>query len=140
IGVFASGAGAGYFASLVKDEPIASYDEMKSEIYNYEETSKIYFADNKYMGDITAPLQREEINLDDIAPILIDAVLAIEDKDFYVHNAIPPKTTARAAVQQFSGTEVQRGARTLTLPLYKNKMFTTEVSFERTTEEILLVL
>ena len=40
IGVFASGAGAGYFASLVKDEPIASYDEMKSEIYNYEETSK----------------------------------------------------------------------------------------------------
>src|SRR5690625_6844716 len=51
IGVFASGAGAGYFASLVKDEPIADYDEMKNEIYNYEETSKIYFADNKYMGE-----------------------------------------------------------------------------------------
>src|SRR5690625_2172379 len=51
IGVVASGAGAGYFASLVKDEPIADYDEMKNEIYNYEETSKIYFADNKYMGE-----------------------------------------------------------------------------------------
>src|SRR5699024_11482106 len=63
IGVFASGAGAGYFDSLVKDEPIEDYDEMKNEIYNYEENSKIYFADNKYMGDITAPLQREEINL-----------------------------------------------------------------------------
>src|SRR5699024_4888209 len=79
--VFASGAGAGYFASLVTDETIASSDEMKSDIYIYEETSNIYFADNKYMGDITAPLQREETNLDDIATILIDAVLATEDKD-----------------------------------------------------------
>src|SRR5699024_11457284 len=76
---------------------------LKSEIYNYEETSKIYFADNKYMGDITAPLQREEINLDDIAPILIDAVLATEDKDFYEHNGIVPKAIARAAFQEFSG-------------------------------------
>src|SRR5699024_9297231 len=84
------------FCFTCKDEPIADYDEMKNEIYNYEETSKIYFADNKYMGDITAPLQREEINLDDIAPILIDAVLATEDKYFYEHNGIVPKAIARA--------------------------------------------
>lgn len=140
IGVFASGAGAGYFASLVKDEPIASYDEMKSEIYNYEETSKIYFADNKYMGDITAPLQREEINLDDIAPILIDAVLATEDKDFYEHNGIVPKAIARAAFQEFSGAEVQTGGSTLTQQLIKNQMLTNEVSFERKAKEILLAL
>src|SRR5690625_1428435 len=90
IGVFACGAGAGYFASLVKDEPIASYDEIKSEIYNYEETSKIYFADNKYMGDITAPLQREEINLDDIAPILIIALLATKDIELFYNIDIDP--------------------------------------------------
>src|SRR5699024_2453986 len=131
IGVFASGAGAGYFASLVKDEPIASDDEMKREIYNYKETSKIYFADNKYMVDITDPLQREEINLDDIAPILIDAVLATEDKDFYEHDGIVPKAMARAALQEFSAAVVQTGGSTLTQQLIKNQMLTYEVSFER---------
>src|SRR5699024_12094177 len=107
IGGFASGAGAGYIASLVKDEPIASYDEMKSKIYKYEETSKIYFADNKYMGDITAPLHREEINLDDIAPILIDAVQAKEDKNFYEHNGIDHKALERDAFQEISDAELQ---------------------------------
>src|SRR5690625_2929177 len=48
--LFAGGAGAGYFASLVKDEPIRSYDDMRKDIYNYEETSKLYFANNKYIG------------------------------------------------------------------------------------------
>ncbi|MEH7276950.1 hypothetical protein, partial [Neobacillus vireti] len=28
-GAFATGVGAGYFASLVKDEPVRSYDSMK---------------------------------------------------------------------------------------------------------------
>ena len=92
------------------------------------------------MGDITAPLQREEINLDDIAPILIDAVLATEDKYFYEHNGIVPKAIARAAFQEFSGAEVQTGGSTLTQQLIKNQMLTNEVSFERKAKEILLAL
>lgn len=35
---FAGGIGAGYFASLVKDEPVRSYESMEQDIYNYEET------------------------------------------------------------------------------------------------------
>lgn len=58
--MFVSGAGAGYFASLVKDEPLRSYEEMKSDIYNYEETSKLYFAGEKYIGDIRAEIHREK--------------------------------------------------------------------------------
>ena len=41
---FVVGIGAGYFASLVKDEPVRSFAAMKQDIYNYEETSKLYFA------------------------------------------------------------------------------------------------
>src|SRR5690625_7180339 len=101
---------------------------MKNEIYNHEQPSKIYFADNKYMGDITAPLEREEINLDDIAPILIDAVLATEDKYFYERNGIVPKAIARAAFQEVAGAEVYTGGSTLTQQLMKNQMLTNEVS------------
>lgn len=42
-GAFAGGVGAGYFASLVKDEPVRSYDSMKKDIYNYTETSDLFF-------------------------------------------------------------------------------------------------
>src|SRR5699024_341979 len=50
--LFGGSVAAGYFASLVKDEPIRDYESMKKDIYNYEETSKLYFADEIYMGDV----------------------------------------------------------------------------------------
>src|SRR5699024_3366195 len=77
--VFAGAVGAGYFASLVKDEPIRNYDEMKRDIYNYEETSEIYFANKKYIGKVQAELFREEVALENIAEPLIQAVIATED-------------------------------------------------------------
>ena len=49
---FAGGVGAGYFASLVKDEPVRSYEGMKKDIYNYEETSELYFANDVYLGKL----------------------------------------------------------------------------------------
>src|SRR5690625_7032106 len=91
VAVFAGGAGAGYCASLVKDEPLRDYDEMQRDIYNYEETSKLYFAGEKYIGDIRADLHREEVALDDISPTLVNAVIATEDDLFYEHNGIVPK-------------------------------------------------
>src|SRR5699024_6393062 len=81
--IFAGGVGAGYFASLVKDEPIRDYDEMRKDIYNYEETSKLYFANKKYIGDIRADIHREEIKLKDVSETLIEAVIATEDELFY---------------------------------------------------------
>lgn len=140
VAAFTTATGAGYFASLIKDEPIKSNEEMKRDIYNYEETSKIYFADNKYIGDISAPLQREEIALDKISPILIDAVLATEDQKFYEHNGIVPKAIARAIFQEVSGADVQTGGSTLTQQLIKNQMLSNEVSFDRKAKEILLAI
>src|SRR5688572_23391522 len=61
---FAGGLGAGYFASLVKDEPVRPYEVMADDIYNYEETSKLYFADNIYIGNVQSDLFREETTLD----------------------------------------------------------------------------
>src|SRR5699024_6207332 len=97
--VFAGGVGAGYFASLVKDEPIRDYEEMRKDIYNYEETSKLYFADEKYIGDIRADLHREEVKLDDISEALQQAVIATEDELFYEHNGVVPKAIVRALFQ-----------------------------------------
>src|SRR5690625_5325419 len=58
--VFLGAVGAGYFASLVKDEPIRSYASMERDIYNYEETLNIYFAYYLYIGDYRSDFYRED--------------------------------------------------------------------------------
>ncbi|MEN1968195.1 transglycosylase domain-containing protein [Lentibacillus sp. N15] len=139
-GVFAFGVGAGYFASLVKDEPIRSYSSMETSIYNYEETSKLYFADNKYIGDIRSDLHRDEVDLKNVSDTLINAVIATEDESFRKHNGVVPKAIVRALMQEATNSEVKTGGSTLTQQLIKNQILTNEVSFERKAKEILLSL
>ncbi|WP_047985116.1 transglycosylase domain-containing protein [Ornithinibacillus californiensis] len=137
---FGVGIGFGYFASLVKDEPIRPYESMEKDIYNYEETSKLYFAGDVYIGDIQSDLHREETKLEDISETLIDAVIATEDETFNEHNGIVPKAIIRALVQEFTNSEMKSGGSTLTQQLIKNQILTNEVSFERKAKEILLAM
>jgi penicillin-binding protein 1B len=139
-GSFATGVGAGYFASLVKDEPVRSYDSMKKDIYNYTETSEFYFDDNIYLGKLHADLEREEVTLDNVSDDLVNAVVATEDEYFYKHNGVVPKAVFRAVFQEVTNSAVQSGGSTLTQQLIKNQILTNEVSFQRKANEILLAL
>ncbi|WP_330948685.1 transglycosylase domain-containing protein [Virgibacillus sp. MG-45] len=139
-GFFGLGLGAGYFAALVKDEPIRSYESMEKDIYNYEETSKLYFANNVYIADISSDLHREETSLENVAPILIDAVIATEDEYFNEHKGVVPKAIVRAIIQEVLNMDMKSGGSTLTQQLIKNQILTNEVSFERKAKEILLAL
>jgi penicillin-binding protein 1B len=137
---FAGGVGAGYFASLVKEEPIRPYDQMKKDIYNYEETSQLYFADDVYLGKLRTDLEREEVKLNDVSKHLRNAVIATEDEYFKEHNGVVPKAIMRAVLQEFTNSSTQSGGSTLTQQLIKNQILTNEVSFERKAKEILLAL
>ncbi|MDQ0221097.1 penicillin-binding protein [Peribacillus cavernae] len=137
---FAGGVGAGYFASMVKDEPVRTKSELKKDIYNYEETSEIYFANQVYLGKLKTDLEREEITLDKVSKHLANAVIATEDEYFYEHDGVVPKAIMRAIFQEFTNSAVQSGGSTLTQQLIKNQVLTNEVSFERKAKEILLAL
>lgn len=136
--VFVGSIGAGYFASLVKEEPLTPKDEMVSMVHNYEETSKLYFAGNQYLGKMRTDLERTETTLDKVAPTLIDAVIATEDENFYQHNGIVPKAVLRGLAQDISNSDSQTGGSTLTQQLIKNQILTNEVSYERKAKELLL--
>lgn len=138
--LFVGGAGAGFFASLVMNEPIRSKDDMRMDIYNYEEITEIYFANNVFLGDLPSELERREIELKDISEHLINAIIATEDEYFFEHHGIVPKAILRATYQEFSNSSVQTGGSTLTQQLIKNQILTNEVSFERKAKEILLAM
>ncbi|WP_411738775.1 transglycosylase domain-containing protein [Peribacillus sp. S4] len=137
---FAGGVGAGYFAALVNDEPVRSKEDLKKDIYNYEETSEVYFADEVYLGKLKSDLEREEVSIDKVSKHLKNAVIATEDEYFYEHDGVVPKAILRAIYQEFSNATVQSGGSTLTQQLIKNQILTNEVSFDRKAKEILLAL
>jgi penicillin-binding protein len=113
---------------------------MKSDIYNYEETSEVYFASNVYLGKLNADIEREEVKLEDVSQHLINAIIATEDELFYEHDGVVPKAIMRALFQEFTNAPVQTGGSTLTQQLIKNQVLTNEVSFDRKAKEILLAL
>src|SRR5699024_8271961 len=113
LAVFAGGVGAGYFASLVKDEPIPSYKEKEIDIFDYEQTSKLYFDDDKLIGNIKADIHREKFSVDKAPDVLVDAVIATEDDLFYEHHGVVPKAVIRAMYQEATGAESSSGGSTL---------------------------
>ncbi|MEQ6388715.1 transglycosylase domain-containing protein [Bacillaceae bacterium S4-13-58] len=139
-GFFGLGVGSGYFASLVKDEPLRSPEDMRKSIYNYEETTDVYFADGIYLGQLRSDLYREEIKLEDVSEHLKNAVIATEDEYFNEHYGVVPKAILRALFQEATNSSVKSGGSTLTQQLIKNQILTNEVSFERKAKEILLAL
>ena len=139
-GIFAGSVGAGYFASLVKDEPLRSKEEMREQIFNYEETSEIYFANDIYIGKLRTDLERRETSLATISPLVINAVLATEDEYFREHKGIVPKAVLRGLLQDVTNSSTQTGGSTLTQQLIKNQILTNEVSYERKAKEILLAM
>jgi len=140
LGVFGLSVGAGYFASLVKEEPLRAKEEMRSAVFNYEETSEVYFAGDVYLGKLRTDLERTETNLSEVSPYVIDAVLATEDEYFEVHNGIVPKAIFRGLLQDVANSDTQTGGSTLTQQLIKNQILTNEVSYERKAKEILLAM
>lgn len=135
--VFAFGAGAGYFASLVRNEPIMSYAQMKNDIYNYSETSEIYFAHNVLLGKMPTDLERVPVKLDAISKYVKKAIVATEDQYFYQHHGVVPKAVMRALFQEITNAPVITGGSTLTQQLVKNQILTPEVSFKRKAKEML---
>lgn len=138
--VFVGSVGAGYFASLVDEEPLRKEAEMRSSIFSYEETSEVYFANNVYLGKLRTDLQRKETKLESVSPLVLDAVYATEDEYFNVHDGVVPKAIFRGLIQDVTNSDNQTGGSTLTQQLIKNQILTNEVSYERKAKEILLAL
>lgn len=140
ITLFVGAAGAGFFISLVEDQVAYSKEEFTEQIYNYEEVSHIYFANNEYLGEIPADLERKEIPLEEISDHLIHAIIATEDNHFFEHQGIVPKALLRATYQEVTNAEKQTGGSTLTQQIIKNQILSNEVTFERKAKEIVLAL
>lgn len=80
----------------------------------------------------------EVLSFDDAPRDLVNAILAVEDRNFFSHDGFDPWAIVRAlAVNLFAG-EVRQGASTLTQQLAKNLFLTSERTVRRKVQELLL--
>lgn len=70
---------------------------------------------------------RIEVSIDEIAPIMQDAIVAIEDSRFYQHSGFDLRGTARALVSTLSGSRVEGGS-TITQQYVKNLLVASATS------------
>ena len=140
VGSFSVGAAGGYFASLVKDTKAPQLADMKQQVNSYAITSEIYWGSGEKLTNISTDEERQPVDIKEISPYLLDAVLSTEDVDFYEHDGVVPKATLRAVLQELTNSASRTGGSTLTQQLIKNQILTNEVSFERKAKEIILAL
>ncbi len=76
----------------------------------------------------------------DIAPALVQAIVATEDADFYVHGGINPKAILRAALKDLVAGKKVEGASTLTQQLAKQVFFTPSKDWSRKINEAFLAV
>ena len=97
---------------------------------------RVLAADGQLLGEFGEE-RRIYTPIGEIPRVMKDAVLAIEDANFYRHSGVDFKGVARAALAQFSEAKSQ-GASTITMQLARNFYLSTEKTFTRKIYETLL--
>ena len=80
------------------------------------------------------------VALKDISRELQNAIIAVEDTRFYSHSGFDVEGIARAAVVNVEAGQIEEGASTITQQLVKNMFLSSEQSFTRKAEELLLAM
>ena len=75
-----------------------------------------------------------------IPPLVKEAFISAEDKNFYKHNGVDPEGILRAVGVLVQGNKRAQGASTITQQVAKNFLLTNERSFTRKIREALLAL
>ena len=100
---------------------------------------RIYSSDAKLIAEF-GEMRRSPIAFDDIPKNFIHALLAAEDDNFANHHGVDPGSLLRAAAQILKTGRIQTGGSTITMQVAKNFFLSSERSFSRKANEILLGL
>jgi penicillin-binding protein 1A len=133
--VFVLGAAAAGVMIWHFEQDLPDYTQLK----NYEPPvmTRVHAGD----GSVLAEYQHERrifLPSTAIPPLVKQAFISAEDKNFYTHNGIDPEGIARAVLILVQGGRSVQGASTITQQVAKNFLLTPERTFERKIREMLL--
>lgn len=93
------------------------------------------------MARLSATEERVNVDYEDLPPVLVQAVLAGEDRRFFDHSGVDPMGIARAFYQSVLGDSASRqGGSTITQQYVKQTYLTSEGSLSRKLKEAVLAI
>jgi penicillin-binding protein 1A len=129
------GIPAGFlFAHAVRRPAVKSLaDYQPAIITRIYDRNGVAFAEYSIQKRIIVPKK-------DMAPVLVSAIIATEDAEFYRHGGVDPKAIVRAIITDIIERRKAQGASTLTQQLAKQVYLTPDKTFRRKINEAFLAV
>jgi penicillin-binding protein 1A len=111
-----------------------------SQFRDYAVRSQVFASDGSLLATLHGVENREPVELALIPPTVVQAVLAVEDAEFYQHGGINLRGLTRALVENLRSGGVDQGGSTITQQLVKKALLTDDRVLSRKTKEIALAV
>ncbi len=105
--------------------------------YRPDTTTELYDMRGRIFGSFALE-RRVLVSYNDLSPLLRDAVISIEDKNFESHWGVNFFRVLGAAYHDLTSKNRSQGASTLTMQLARNLFLSSERTFGRKLQEVLL--
>ncbi len=141
--IFAWVVTAAFFAALtigavfwMYSRDLPSHEQLAQ--YSPKTISRIYSGEGRLIDEF-AQERRIFVPIEDIPPLVKEAFISAEDKNFYHHHGFDPRGMIGALVEAVrSRGENVRGASTITQQVMKNFLLSSDRSAERKIKELIL--
>ncbi len=108
------------------------------EFVQQAQTSQVLAADGHVLAELHGEQDRREVTLDEVADDLVAAVVAVEDRRFFLHAGVDGPAIVRAALRNVASGGVEEGGSTLTQQYVKNTMTGADRTLKRKLKEAVL--
>jgi len=130
----------GIFGWLIKLYSDIRFDTDTIVHYNPPKTTQFFDKNGNLVANIFEKEHRLYVKYEDIPARVVEALVAIEDTQFFEHNGINPDAISRAIIKDIKAMKLVEGASTLTQQLVKTLVLTREKKLIRKIKEALLAI
>lgn len=130
------GLGYSFYLFIIKDLPHPKQLTDRDQIVS----TRIMSRDGEVLFRVYEDENRTLVKLSDIPQNMINATVAIEDKNFYYHHGFSIQGIMRALIANSQDLTIEQGGSTITQQLVKNRLLTSEKTIQRKIRELILAV
>jgi len=115
-----------------------THGQVEGRLRPLPERSTVYAADGSPIGVLGRVNRAVVRDYQDLPKVLIDAVVASEDRTFWTNGGVDVPAMARALVANVDSGDVEQGGSTITQQLVKNRVLDDSQTLDRKAQELVL--
>ena len=108
------------------------------ELTELSQPSVVFDRNGAFLTMLKAEENRKPVALAAVPPVVVQAILDVEDENFYEHDGFDLKSTARAVFTNADAGSIRQGGSTITQQLVKKTLLNDERSVDRKVKEAVL--